>query len=313
MKALKPRLTILLYHGVTAHRSVGVENYSGKHIGKSEFESQMSFLRERNLAVSLTEVLNRYEQGKFFDRDQVAVTFDDGFRNNATVAAPILERHGIPAIFYVSTGMIGSSRMFWVDQIEDLINRSEKSEICVLLGDKRKLFSLSTNHKKVFAIEEIKSFCKRASDSDKNQVIAALALETGVSPSIASSPNSATMSWNDVRALDRSPLFLIGGHSIYHRILSRLPEDEMHREIDGSLQTLERELAHPVIHYAYPEGQAEHYNESVIAHLKNKGIRCCPSAIFGRNGADESLFHLRRIMVGFNGREFPFPEWTTPL
>jgi peptidoglycan/xylan/chitin deacetylase (PgdA/CDA1 family) len=309
MSASTPRLTILLYHGVTAGVCTGVQNYSGKHIRKDHFESQMSFLRDRNLTVSMDEVVDRYERGGFFDSDRVAVTFDDGFRNNATVAAPIMERYCIPATFYVSTGLMGSSGMFWVDQIEDMINRCAKASIDVALPDAKQCFPLSTDREKVRAIDEIKAFCKRSADATKNQVIASLRQETGVAAMATASPNYETMSWEEIRSLDAHPLFTIGGHSVDHRILSRLPEADMRREIDDSLQTLERHLGHEIVHYAYPEGQSDHYNDAVIAHLRRKGIRCCPSAISGVNGPRESLFHLRRIMVGFNGQAFPFPAW----
>src|SRR5206468_10434678 len=34
-------------------------------------------------------------------KSRIALTFDDGYENNALIAAPILRRHGIPATFFV--------------------------------------------------------------------------------------------------------------------------------------------------------------------------------------------------------------------
>jgi peptidoglycan/xylan/chitin deacetylase (PgdA/CDA1 family) len=45
-------------------------------------------------------------------RPLVAVTFDDGYLDNFTNAAPILRRYGIPCAFFVSTGIVGTSRAF---------------------------------------------------------------------------------------------------------------------------------------------------------------------------------------------------------
>jgi peptidoglycan/xylan/chitin deacetylase (PgdA/CDA1 family) len=44
----------------------------------------------------------------------VCVTFDDGYRDNLEVAAPVLRRLGIPATIYVVTGVLdGSSTYHW--------------------------------------------------------------------------------------------------------------------------------------------------------------------------------------------------------
>ena len=104
-------------------------------------------------------------------------------------------------------------------------------------------------------------------------------------------------------------LFTIGGHSLYHDILSLLPFEKMKKNIDLSIQLLEYNLNQPIAHYSYPEGQPNHYNADVIHILKKKKIKCCPSAISGINKISEDLFHMKRIMVGFNGAEFPYNQF----
>ena len=45
------------------------------------------------------------------------VTFDDGYRNNLTLAAPVLKSHDIPCIFHVATGYIDTPRMLWTTEV----------------------------------------------------------------------------------------------------------------------------------------------------------------------------------------------------
>ena len=116
------------------------------------------------------------------------------------------------------------------------------------------------------------------------------------------------MNWQELKAMNASDLFIIGGHSLYHNILSMIsPFEKLALDIDTSLALLKYHLDQEITHYSYPEGQAIHYNQTVIDYLKQQGIICCPSAIDGTNPQDSlDLFHLKRVMVGFMGREFPF-------
>ena len=88
-------------------------------------------------------------------------------------------------------------------------------------------------------------------------------------------------------------------------------DNELQDEIDTSIRLLESKLEIGVQHYSYPEGQESHYDDRVIRCLQEKGITCSPTAIAGLNPAWSDPFHLRRVMVGFDG--IPFPFWDASL
>ena len=293
-------LTILLYHGVTDCRSEGIENFSGKHLPSDVFRVQMEMLRDQCTVLSMDEVVYLYHRGKGYPESAVAVTFDDGFENNYTVAAPILRDFSIPATFYISTGFIDTARMFWVDEVEDSINRAAKR---FLRGH-----SLSTPADKIRYVNQIKQTCKRLQDSEARQIISNLCRESRIEPQVSASHNYRKITWDQVCRLDAEELFTIGAHTVNHRILSLLPEHEMIEEIDGSLSVLREKLGHEMVHFSYPEGQEHHYNQRVIEVLKDRGVVCSPSAVDGINDVKTDLFHLRRIMPGFNGRVFPIGQ-----
>jgi peptidoglycan/xylan/chitin deacetylase (PgdA/CDA1 family) len=103
--ALRPRITVLLYHRVTDsvrdNLSVGIE----------QFERQMALLRRHCRVLPLEEVL----ACRAIPRSRqplVCVTFDDGYLDNFSNAVPVLVRHGIPAAFFISTGIVGSAQCF---------------------------------------------------------------------------------------------------------------------------------------------------------------------------------------------------------
>lgn len=97
------RALILLYHRVSDSFRDSVT------IGVEQFDEQMRFLADRTNLVSLEALLsgNVPAEGPL-----VAVTFDDGYRDNYDNAAPILLKHGVPATFFVSTDMITHNKPF---------------------------------------------------------------------------------------------------------------------------------------------------------------------------------------------------------
>jgi peptidoglycan/xylan/chitin deacetylase (PgdA/CDA1 family) len=74
----------------------------------SSFERQLEWFRSEFEPVSLTEAAIRLERGDVRGRELV-VTFDDGFRNQALNAAPLLREAGISACFFLITGLLGAT------------------------------------------------------------------------------------------------------------------------------------------------------------------------------------------------------------
>jgi peptidoglycan/xylan/chitin deacetylase (PgdA/CDA1 family) len=79
-----------------------------------KFEAFVRFFGRFFDVISLDDLLRRLSQGEDL-RGKLAITFDDGYRGNATMAAPILERHGQRACFFVTTGWIGTEHVAWWD------------------------------------------------------------------------------------------------------------------------------------------------------------------------------------------------------
>jgi peptidoglycan/xylan/chitin deacetylase (PgdA/CDA1 family) len=302
-------LTILLYHGVTETASTGIENYSGKHIAAATFAAQMKTLRRHCAVLSIDEVVELLREGKPLPRRAVAVSFDDGFANNYTIAAPILDDMRVPAVFYVSSGIVNTDLMFWVDELEDCLNLTAARHLTVVL-DQPCEFPLARRDERIRALEAIKNHCKRAPSEEKDRILADVKGATGIEPQVEHATNYRKIAWAQLRAMAGNPLFTVGGHSLYHDILSGLPPARMRDDVRLSISLLAYQLRIPIRHYSYPEGQAHHFNAQVIEELKHHGVVCCPSAMHGLNPQGTDPFHLRRVMVGIHGGAFPFEHLT---
>ena len=104
-RLLAPRITVLLYHRVSD------DTRDNLTVGVEQFDRQMALLRKHCLALSIEQVVETQVVPKS-DVPLVSITFDDGYLDNYVNAAPILMRHGIPAAFFVSTGLMDTDGRF---------------------------------------------------------------------------------------------------------------------------------------------------------------------------------------------------------
>ncbi len=102
------RITILLYHRVADNAR---DNLT---VGVEQFDRQMSLIRKYCQPISIEDALT-CETIEKTRKPFVCATFDDGYFDHYIKAAPILLRHGIPAAFFVSTGIIGTNNQFPYD------------------------------------------------------------------------------------------------------------------------------------------------------------------------------------------------------
>lgn len=102
---------------VTFHRVQNTATPEGLTIGVSMFEEYCRFFKRYFKVVPLRYLVDKLEQGAPLHRE-LAITFDDGYLDNFDNAAPILERYGLPATFFIVTQWMGSDVVPWWDKAE---------------------------------------------------------------------------------------------------------------------------------------------------------------------------------------------------
>lgn len=92
-------------------RFVRVLNYHATPIGSAEgFERQLQFY-SRHFHPARPEDLDACLSGAWpHARPGLLLTFDDGYRSNYDVAAPLMEKHGFRGCFFLPDGYIADSR-----------------------------------------------------------------------------------------------------------------------------------------------------------------------------------------------------------
>jgi peptidoglycan/xylan/chitin deacetylase (PgdA/CDA1 family) len=217
------------------------------------FAAQMDLVKSLCNVISLPEAAERLAKDSLPPR-ALAITFDDGYRNNLEVAAPILKARGLTASFFIATGFIDGGCMFNDVVLEAL--RASPGELDLTdIGLGRHEFTDAAARQRALSgiLPKLKYF-----DSDKRQAATEkLAKRAG----LARLP-SLMMNMAELRRLASMGMD-IGGHTVNHPILTRLPYGQAVTEIAGCKRRLEAILDQPVRSFAYPNGRP---GEDYVAH-----------------------------------------------
>lgn len=290
-------LVIFLFHGVIRKKAQGIRNYTGKHINSDLFARCIASVSSVGNALSMDEVLNYSEAQTQYPPKSFAITFDDGFENNISVAAPILADFGVPFTIYVTTDFIERNSMSWIDRIENAVDLAPEQIVSPFWAQEQ--FALTGKESRIAFLSEVRKFVKTCPACDPNIFADELCSELG--GSIYQDTNSELdrkMSWEQVRSAAQSDIISIGGHSHTHPILSFLSPQGLAYELDTCFTLLKEKAGVEPTHFSYPEGLSHCYSADVISQLKQRNVLCSPTAISGRNRVGCDPFHLKRIMVG---------------
>lgn len=265
-------VAVLLFHGVVTEPRPGIRNYTGKHILLDGFVAVLRDLRERGGTPVDLGRARRWLAGE----DDVppgafCVTFDDGFENNASVAAPALADLGIPAAFYVSTGFIEDGTGSWTDLLEACVEATTRASVTAPgIGSR----PLGTASQRIALLDELRSLLKSDPARDPYEYAHDLADRLGVRAALDDPALDRKLSWDQIRALHADDRFAIGAHGHTHRVLAFLSPDDLAEELSVSLDILAARLGEPVDHLSYPEGTPAAVSGQVVAAAAARGIRC---------------------------------------
>jgi peptidoglycan/xylan/chitin deacetylase (PgdA/CDA1 family) len=237
--------------------------------------------------MSLNEMVERARKGGL-PRNSLAITFDDGYRDNLTHAAPILRRYGLPATIFLATGLIGTGVTSWFDRLSVALKLTKVESVRTSWGA---TLILRDRAARLAALDRALGYLKTLGDDELQRVLDRL-LEALDVPG-AMTPKNLMLDWADVRALSGLG-FDVGGHTVGHVILSRVSDERAWAEIRGSSEAIEACLGAKPTAFAYPNGRPEDYTRSTIDLVRRAGFAWAVTTRFGLNTADTPAYELRR-------------------
>lgn len=181
------------------------------------------------------------------------ITFDDGYRDNYTMALPLLRRHRMKAAFFIATGFLGAGMMF-NDRVIESVRRCSAGSIRLpaIGAAAARVFPAGDIGQRRVAIEQILDSIKFLPPDERLDQVSCIEQQCGVASTVQ--PAAIMMTTEQVVDL-RDHGMQIGGHTRSHPILRVLDEADAAREIGGGREDLESILGEAPVLFAYPNGR----------------------------------------------------------
>jgi CelD/BcsL family acetyltransferase involved in cellulose biosynthesis/peptidoglycan/xylan/chitin deacetylase (PgdA/CDA1 family) len=253
------------------------------------FEEQIRFVARHYRIVSLCELLRRLEQ-RDPATDLVAVTFDDGYRDNYRCALPILRRYGVPATIFLTTGSIDDRRPLWFERLAHAIANTAQPSVDLEIDIPRR-FWLRNQPERLAANGAIFGLLRQLSEEQRRGWEEEIIRRLGWSRS--EDRNDHMLTWEEARAMLCEGI-AFGAHTVTHPFLSRLTPERAAWEVTESKRRIETELQSPVEHFAYPNGREQDFTDANKTLLRDAGYRAAFTTIWGPNYRSTDPMELRR-------------------
>jgi peptidoglycan/xylan/chitin deacetylase (PgdA/CDA1 family) len=306
---------ILTYHGIVRN---GRNLYTNRNcVEMAMFDRQMAYMARHYKVVPLSELVGRLNEGKQLPRYTAAITFDDGFRNNLTVALPILQKYHLPATIFLATSFISSDELgLWTERVDSLIHRTPVPNIRLTLDGVEKSFPLRTSADREIASDQVRAFLKTLPPAQRKSALQELdkqleekadrrpsggdngseSAEVDAQSTAEKEERYAFLSWQQVQMMAHGSI-TIGSHTHSHAILAPLSESDLNFELTESQRLIEQNLGVFCTLFSYPNGAERDFGRREEGLLGSLGYVAAVSQIDGFNDASTNIMALRRINI----------------
>jgi peptidoglycan/xylan/chitin deacetylase (PgdA/CDA1 family) len=295
------RPIILTFHGVTADVSDTICNDEGLHLHRPLFERLMKHVARHYNPVPVGRIIDWLEGGDVPLERAVGITFDDGFRNVLTEAAPVLKKHGIPATLFVTTDFVFKQEMLWPDRLISAIALTHETSLEINIKGLKCTFHFDTRANKLLANAVLNKAAKELPQAER------LALLDEVEAGLKIDRAARFSAWEGFRPIDPDEMRLfphagitVGAHTCSHPIMARLTAQEQARELSESKRLIESITGVACDEFAYPNGGPGDFNAATRERVADAGYRCAFTTVKQRVSRGGDRFEIPRCTLTHN-------------
>lgn len=294
--------TVLFYHGV--EEDIVDPAVQGLHLPLRLFERQLRFLRREREVVSMDDLCKSIRDGKSLDARCVVLTFDDGYRNNLRVVAPMLKAWDLPFTIFASTKHISEGCRFPMYYVRAAMLYAEKRYI--RFRNMQQSFDLTSQERRLSAIKVITDVAKRAPLETVDQIVTDCIAQVTADRWVQLDElfkSEEPMTWGEVVRTTAMGA-TIGSHCHDHCILhSNQSEAEILWQVRESKAEIERNIGE-CRYMAYPNGTADDVSGSAHTVVQSEQFQMAFSTILGEITPEVDRFLAPRIFAVPDYEEF---------
>ncbi len=291
-------LTVLNYHRIANPDDSNAFFKPNISATPEMFDVQLDYLEKNFNIISVKDLVGWLNEEAELPERAALITFDDGYRDNYLHAYPALKRRWLPAVIFLATGYIDNNKPFFWDLLAYAMMNTKKDYLSLRIGG---TFDWESEQEKEENILPLVEALKNLADDQKKQAVDEVIslLDVAIPDNLF---NELFLTWEQVNEMAKDGIEM-GGHTVNHPILTRVPPKVAADEIVGCKLKIETATGRQVNSFAYPNGQEEDYNKKLMAFVRKTGYEVAFSL---RTGPQEykkikrSRYAVRRVFVSHN-------------
>lgn len=286
----------LMYHRLTVE-TFDPDSFcpnAGLSVSVEAFERQLAYFTKNYNCLSVAEAVSALKEASLPKRSLI-LTFDDGYRDNFSLALPLLKQYQVPATIFVSTAFIDNKLKPWWDELALVLEYADR--ISFKWQGRTYKFLLRSIKEKYRAFNNLDALFKTLDIQGRAEL---LRLIKGKEFSSISA-NLPMLSAEELFEFSREPLITIGAHTVNHAALRPLTKSAQYQELSESKRYLTELLGKTPAYMAYPYGEAGQVKSAETEVAKELGYEAAFTTRSGQLHSEHSehLFALPRVAIDY--------------
>ena len=256
------------------------------------FRKYIEFFKAEFDVISLDDLEAIIADGRPVTDRLALITFDDGYRDNYSIALPILKNAGLTATFFITTGMVGRKGLSWWDEFAWHVRK--RAGETIELESWSEPYTINGSDARQ-DIRNVLNLVKSSPELVDHQLLELRDKYGNID--VTATEQDLFMNWEQLRALAEAGMS-IGAHSHTHEQFSNLTAEQLKIELEISKSILEVQLGIEIRCLSYPVGAVSSFNSTMFEAVRNKGYNLAFSfnAVINHK-LQENRFQLGRIPI----------------
>ena len=287
---------ILYYHRV---RDFDETVDVGLSISVENFENQIQYLKKNYNIVPLDSIVKKMRNVEPSSLTDIAITFDDGYKDNYENAYPILKRYNVQATIFLTTDYIGTNKLLWWDKLIFILSRLNPEEF-KNIPFRDEIFPERIKYMVMECVKNIKkgkislliNELKSLGSSKREFILNYLEENYGERVGINSIPRTF-MSWDEIKEMSNNGVSF-GSHTCTHSVLTEISYEKAREETIRSKRIIEEKIGKKVSAFAYPDGCLSDKIKNIV---EKSGYLYAVQTFRGKIYEKADLFSISRKMI----------------